>query len=246
MRKSQGTATPETRDGTTTKTAPETVEQIAGYFKWLFSAKKCSNKESMLRYLREGRRVSEKSSQKLDEPLEEDEIRKAIRRMALGKSPGPDGLGAEFYKEFEDLVADDLTAMLLESHARGRLPKGVRTGEIISIHKKDDTREIRNYRPITLLNVDYKILGKTLVARLKHIMDEIISPQQLGFVPGRVITEATHLLDLLIGALEEADEEGILVAAKWEKAFDRVGWDYLHSAVEALGFGEGFQQWKSW
>ena len=46
------------------------------------------------------------------------------------------------------------------------------------------------------------------------------------------------MLDLLIGALEEADEEGILVAADWEKAFDRVGWDYLHSAVEALGFGE--------
>ena len=65
--------------------------------------------------------------------------------------------------------------MLTESLNDGMFPEGVRTGDIIVLHKKDDTREVRNYRPITLLNVDYKITSKILVARLKHAMDEIVS-----------------------------------------------------------------------
>ena len=83
-------------------------------------------------------------------------------------------------------------------------------------------RDVRNYRPITLLNSDYKILAKVLVARMKPVMDDIVSKQQLGFVPGRVITEATHMLKLVQAMLDETDGEGIIVAADWEKAFDRV------------------------
>ena len=102
---------------------------------------------------------------------------------------------------------------------------------------------MRNYRPITLLNVDYKIMSKMLVARLKTTMDDIVSAPQLGFVPGRVITEATHLIKLVQAIADEEDGEGLLVAADWEKAFDRVSWDYLHRAVEALGYGPRFQGW---
>ena len=74
-------------------------------------------------------------------------------------------------------------------------------------------------------------------------MDEIVSSPQLGFVPGRVITEATHLVKLAQAIADEQDLEGVLVAADWEKAFDRVSWDYLLDAVDALGFGENFQAW---
>lgn len=133
--------------------------------------------------------------------------------MANGKAPGPDGLGAEFYKEFEDMLAAN-------AH-----------------------RDARQRLPITLLNVDYKIMSKALVKRLNDVMDEIISDAQLGFVPGRIITEATHALKLLQAIAEEEDGEGIVVAADWEKAFDRVSWDYLHQATEALGFGPKFRQW---
>ena len=98
-------------------------------------------------------------------------------------------------------------------------------------------------RPITLLNLDYKIMSKVLVARLSEIMDEIVSPQQLGFVPGRVITEATHMVKLAQALADEEDAEGLLIAADWEKAFDRVSWDYLHEAIDALGFGPRFKEW---
>jgi hypothetical protein len=71
---------------------------------------------------------------------------------------------------------------------------------------------MRNYRPITVLQVDYKIYAKILVARLKKKITNIISPAQLSFVPVRVITEATHLLKLIQAYLDENEEDGLILA----------------------------------
>ena len=94
-----------------------------------------------------------------------------------------------------------------------------------------------------MLNSDYKVLTKILAKRVASVLDEIVSEQQLGFVPGRVITEASHLVRLVQAYLDETDEEGLLVALDWEKAFDSVSWDYLHSAIDALGFGPYMKRW---
>ena len=67
---------------------------------------------------------------------------------------------------------------------------------LIIIYKKDP-KEIRNYRPITLLNRDYKILTTILAGRLKNICEAAISKQQKGFVPGRQITDRTHQVYLI-------------------------------------------------
>ena len=111
------------------------------------------------------------------------------------------------------------------------------------LYKKGDPREIRNYRPITLLNVDYKIMAHALVARLKAVIDDIVSKEQLGFVPGREIHESTLFLKLLQAKMEEDDIERLIIALDWEKAFDCVSWDYLHQATEALGFEPYMRGW---
>ena len=233
---------PDTKSPLPTKSHDEIREELTKYYKHLFRKEDITNPEPMLRKLRE-RQIAKTTKDALEKELDSDEIRKAIRNMARGKAPGPDGLGAEFYMEFEDLIAEDLTNMLNEAHEVGYLPEAVRQGDIIVLFKKDNPLEVRNYRPITLLCVDYKIMSKALVARMKPVMDEIVSSPQLGFVPGRVITEATHLVDLAMALADEEAAEGILVAADWEKAFDRVSWDYLHEAVRALGFGPQFCEW---
>ena len=88
------------------------------------------------------------------------------------------------------------------------------------------------------MNVDYKIFSRIITNRLKQAVRETTHAAQLGFVPGRIIQEGTHLLKLLQAALDESNEEGIIVAADWEKAFDRASWKYIHDAAEALGFGK--------
>jgi hypothetical protein len=119
----------------------------------------------------------------------------------------------------------------------------MREGDIVLLYKKGDSRDPRNYRPITLLQVDYKILAKILVARMKKVVNNFVSKEQLGFVPKRLIGEATHLLKLAQAYLEEEGRDGLLLALDWEKAFDRVSWEYYHLALEALQFGPIFRGW---
>jgi hypothetical protein len=163
--------------------------------------------------------------------------------MAKRKAAGPDKLPAEFYLSFEDLILDRSHNMILEACNKGKLPEGLTCGDIIVLYKKGDAREVRNYRPITLLQVAYKIFAKMMVARMKTVVNTFVSKQQLGFVPKRLIGETTYLLKLLQAYLEETDTEGLILAPDWEKAFDRVSWSYYHQAIEALGFGPKFSSW---
>ena len=94
--------------------------------------------------------------------------------MANGKASGPDGLHAEFYKTHEHLLLDSMLAAFNEIHEEGQLAPSMREGNIILLYKKKDPHDIRNYRPITLLNADFKILNKILVSRMKTVMDDFV------------------------------------------------------------------------
>jgi hypothetical protein len=76
---------------------------------------------------------------------------------------------------------------------------------------------------------------------MKEVVNNFVSKEQLGFVPKRLIWEATHLLKLVQAYLEEEGQDGLLIALDWGKAFDRVIWEYYHLALEALQFGPVFR-----
>jgi hypothetical protein len=97
--------------------------------------------------------------------------------MAKGKSRGPDGLGSEFYHAFSSMVAPRLHQMLLEAQDEGKFPESFAAGDISVLYKKGDPRDVRNYRPITLLQVDYKIYSKVLVKRMKTVIDAFVSKE---------------------------------------------------------------------
>mmetsp|Transcript_3712 Transcript_3712/g.11776 ORF Transcript_3712/g.11776 Transcript_3712/m.11776 type:complete len:133 (-) Transcript_3712:292-690(-) len=130
------------------------------------------------------------------------------------------------------MVKHDFLRVLNQALTVGQLSVSMREGDIILLYKKGDTRDPRNYRPITLLQSDYKILAKILTNRLKKVIGHIISKDQLGFVPKRLIGEATHLLQLTRAYLEETGEPGLMLALDWEKAFDRVNWGFYHLAMD--------------
>ena len=120
-----------------------------------------------------------------------------MEKLGKHKSPGPDGIPAEFYREFSNMIANELLRVYNEMYEEGALQGSFREGEIAFLYKKGDARDMRNYRPITLLNCDYKILTKMLAARLKRNINTIASPQQNGFVPRRSIFDNLYLSKLL-------------------------------------------------
>lgn len=189
------------------------------------------------------RPAKSKLVKKAGDTITEHEVRKAIRALPRRKAPGPDGIHNEFYIHNENAVAPMLTQALNEIHRHGLLPDSFLQGEITYIYKKKDPHDIRNYRPITLLNTDYKILTRILTKRIEKGMKEFVSAEQNGFVPGRQITDNTWLCKLLQAYLDEKDEPGMFLFLDLEKAFDRVSHQYLLQAVEAAGLPPGYVRW---
>ena len=108
--------------------------------------------------------------------------------MESGKSPGTGGIPAEFYKVFWDDLSPFLVAALKSSFTQGHLSNSQRRGLITLIPKKDKPlQHLKNWRPISLLNCDYKIATKAIAARMKKVLPDLINSDQTGFLKGRSI-----------------------------------------------------------
>ena len=134
---------------------------------------------------------------------------------------------------FKTELAPVLATVLNTSKKLGYLPKSLREGTISILYKKKDREDIRNYRPITLLNLDYKLMTKALCNRMGPVMNYITSKRNTGFVPGRFIVENPQFLRMVQAKILEDHQKypevgGAFVFLDMEKAFDRVSWDFLN------------------
>lgn len=155
----------------------------------------------------------------LDKPLRMDELTMAIKDLSSGKAPGLDGLTTEFYRKFWSVIGDDLFSVFLECLERGT-PVSLRRAVITLLPKKGDLADIKNWRPISLLGVDYKILSKALTNRLKLYISTIIHPDQSYCIPKLTIFDNLFLIrDLVSFAKQNKLNVGFL-SLDQEKAFD--------------------------
>lgn len=184
--------------------------------------------------------VLEDSKAELERPLSEEELLNALRSMESGKTPGIDGLPVKFYKEFWAVLSEDLLAVLNESLVDGSLPLSCRRAVITLLPKKGDLQEIKNWRPVSLLCSDFKILSKTLANRLRKVMGQVIHLDQTYCVPGRSITDNVCLIRDVLSVSSLLGVNLGLISIDQEKAFDRVEHQYLWDTLEAFNFSSGF------
>ena len=171
------------------------------------------------------------------------ELYDAASKMAHSKTPGLDGFPVEFYLKFWGRTGKILVDVFNESFASGSLPHSQKLSLIRLIHKKQDRRLLKNWRPISLLNVDYKIAAKALANRLRTVLAEIVNEDQTCSVPGRSISDHLNLIRDLLDNIDKTDECGILLNLDQEKAFDRVDRDFLQNVLIQFGFGDSFRRW---
>ncbi|KAL9968540.1 hypothetical protein ACROYT_G020647 [Oculina patagonica] len=176
--------------------------------------------------------------------ITENEAFKALKEFAAAKTPGTDGLSTEFLKffwpELKSLIVESFNYAFLN----GSLSISQRRGIISLIPKKNKDKTIlENLRPISLLNVDYKILTKVLANRLEKVLPKIINPDQTGYVKGRYIGENIRLIQDLMFHLDKENSPGIAVFVDFRKAFDTIEWNYLEKALTLFNFGPDFLQW---
>lgn len=179
----------------------------------------------------------------LDAPISQQEIVESIKSLQPRKSPGPDGLPSEFYATFAEQLAPVLTSVYTDSLNKGSLPTTLNQACITLLPKKDkNPLECASYRPISLLNSDYKLLAKVLACRLERVLPSVISSDQTGFVKGRRSFFNIRRLLNIVCTPSQADSE-CLLSMDAEKAFDRVEWAYLFETLERFGFGKLFISW---
>lgn len=188
--------------------------------------------------------ISDLDKQVLNRDISTEEMEEAVRQMKNGKSPGCDGLTVEFYKKFWGLIGKHLLASFLYSFSTGTLSPDQRRAIISLIPKKGkDKRHIQNWRPISMLNVDYKILAKVLARRLANLIPLIVHPYQTGFIPSRHIGDNIRNIQSLIDFTQGTGRSGLIVSLDFSAAFDSLRHDFLFKALQSFDLGENFLSW---
>lgn len=214
------------------------------FYKDLYSSQCLPEQESSKKFFLENKfpsqKLSEESKHRLECDITKDEVAAAIKLTKNNKSPGPDGITFEFYKLYWDLIGDDLYEVLQCGLESEELAYSQYLATIILLYKKGTRPDIRNWRPISLLNTDYKILSKVFAERIKSVLVEIIHPDQKGCVPGRYIGHNIRLIDDILFEIENQSPESVLLQMDQEKAFDRVEWAWLFDTLSHFNFGDRF------
>ena len=165
----------------------------------------------------------------------------SLKSFKPNKSPGSDGLPAEFYLAFWTDIGPKLVECLNFCKNKGQLSLSQRRGMITLLEKKGrDSTKIKNWRPVALLNTDYKIFTKSLSRRLEKHIANVINPDQSGFVSGRYIGESIRFVEDIIEKFDREDKEGIILQLDFEKAFDSVEWEFMFEVLRKFNLGDEF------
>ena len=185
--------------------------------------------------------LSEESFQDLDAPLDMEELKKTLEKCSENKSPGNDGLTKEFYSFFWKQICETLHQSYMESIKLGKLSTSQRQNIITLLEKagKDKTF-IKNWRPISLINFDTKLLSKTYADRLKHAMPSLVHPNQVAYVKNRFIGEGIRTIEETMLFTKKNKLEAYALAVDFEKAFDSVDWEFMWEALESYNIPKSF------
>lgn len=232
------------RNGEIITTSEGILREIKGYFEELFSAEGVKEEEKLELLELIKTTVQSRGKKDCDEEIRVEEIKRAISELNRNKSPGIDGLGNEFYIVLKDFLSSILKELYEEIFREGELDQRMGMGLMKIIYKRrGEKTELKNYRPITMLNADLKILSKVLSNRLKEVMPGIIKTNQAYGVQGRDIADTTFSIKDSLRYINEKGKDGFLISLDFEKAFDRVEHSFLFDILRKFGFGDNFIKW---
>jgi len=176
-------------------------------------------------------------------PFSEVEIKYGIFSCYADGAPGPDGFPFLFYQKFWDLIKEDIVGMFLDFHKGELSLSRLNFAMLTLIPKVEDANNMKFFRPISLINCSFKIFSKAMNNRLIKLCDKLISSNQSAFIKGRYILESVVSAHEIIHEVHRKRDCGIIFKLDYEKAYDRVSWEFLDEMLTSRGFGE---KWVGW
>ena len=178
-----------------------------------------------------------------------DELQAALKLSARGKKPGSDGLPYEFFSQFWEVLGPELLAVLQDAFEAQHglcLPTSMTQGVVTLLYKgKGSKALLDSYRPITLLNSDYKLLAKALATRFGPALQHVVDPTQTAFVPGRWIGDNVLCHSEEVEYLQQTGQPGCMLFLDFSKAYDRLSRPWVLDCMSNMGFGERACKWVS-
>uniref|UniRef100_A0A452XL47 Reverse transcriptase domain-containing protein n=1 Tax=Aegilops tauschii subsp. strangulata TaxID=200361 RepID=A0A452XL47_AEGTS len=184
-------------------------------------------------------RVTTTMNESLCKAYIEEEISNALFQIGPLKAPGCDGFPARFYQRNWSVVKGEICAAVQDFFMTGLMPDNVNDTEIVLIPKVPHPKELRDFRPISLCNVVYKVVSKCMVNRLRPLLTDLISDNQSAYIPGRLISDNSIIAFECIDHIQSTKGNApALCAYKLDlsKAYDRVDWDFMERALAKWGF----------
>ncbi|GKB40109.1 putative RNA-directed DNA polymerase, partial [Tanacetum coccineum] len=172
-----------------------------------------------------------------------EEIKSAVWDCGNDKALGPDGFTFGFIKRYWELLKNDIMEFVTRFLDTKKMPMGSNSSFITLIPKVSNPIHVKDYRPISLINIHYKLIAKVLASRLAKVVDKIVSQEQSGFILGRQILDGPLMLSEMIDWFKKKKKKMLIFKVDFEKAFDYVSWKYLDFMLHNLGFGP---TWRSW
>ena len=234
----------ETEDGESIQDQCEILQTLQRHFSEVFRLH--DNEDNHAEFLNgiKLNQLSDIDELDMKQQLSVREIGEALYAMKHNKSPGSDGLPAEFYKYFWADLKFIVMRMVLSCYELGVMPPSLQEGIITLIPKTGKPRnKINSYRPITLLNTSYKILSGSIANRYKKVIGKLVDPAQSGFIKGRFIGDNTRLMSDIMTYLKDDKRYGLFLSLDIEGAFNTVSWKFIRAALAKYNLPSEIIRW---
>jgi hypothetical protein len=229
-------------NGMVTET-PDILRVAADYYKNLFRWESKGAISLDDQFCESSEMVSPAENAELVAPFLDQEIKSVVFDSYAEGAPGPDGLPFLFYQKFWDIIKDDLISLVQAFHGGNLNLFRLNFATLTLIPKIDNASEMKNYRPISLLNCSFKIFGKLLTGRLEKVSERLVAKELSAFIQGRYILKSVVIAHEVVHSLHKNKDSGVIIKLDYEKAYDRVNLDFLFEILKKRGFSDTWIGW---